>query len=83
MDFWISGWISGFHLGFLISSWISGFLFRFLISDRISIFQFGFQPTVYEISLVAGPSVELLIHGVPAPKLALSVSKVGAIPTPV
>ena len=60
LDFWILHRISGFHLGFLISSWISGFLLRLLISDCVSRFQFGFQPMVYKISLVAGPSGHVL-----------------------
>ena len=64
MDFWISDWISGFHSGFLdftvdfwISAWISGFL-----DFRISGFQFGFLPTVYEISFVTDPSVEVKVQ---------------------
>ena len=68
MDFRISYWISGFHVGFLdftldfwISLWISGFpdfLFDFWISKFHAGFRISFLDfLVYEISFVSDPSV--------------------------
>ena len=70
MDFWISDWISGFHIAsFPGSAQLQfrvpergslgtrlDFTVDFWISQWISGFQFGFLPTVYEISFVTDPS---------------------------
>ena len=59
MDFWISKWISGFHVDFWISKWISGFHVDFRISKWISTFWILFEELLFvilKILLINKPS---------------------------
>ena len=59
MDFWISKWISGFHVDFWISKWISGFHVDFWISKWISTFWILFEELLFvilKILLINKPS---------------------------